>query len=178
MNQFMGVMTDPFIAGRGDAATAGGGPTGYADEEALAYAARKRNPNDALAAIYTKASPMAPFQQRWSVWADGYGGSQTTDGNTVTGPNNTTSRIYGTAIGADYRFSPFTIAGFSLAGGGTSFGVANNGTGRSEAADSALVTASAETKWVNGWSTAATFEGEFSNVTRSYAGKGVVRYAW
>ena len=23
-----------------------------------------------------------------------------------------------------------------------------------------------------------TFEGEFSNVTRSYAGKGVVRYAW
>jgi len=29
-----------------------------------------------------------------------------------------------------------------------------------------------------GWSTAATFEGEFSDVTRSYAGKGVVRYAW
>jgi hypothetical protein len=25
---------------------------------------------------------------------------------------------------------------------------------------------------------AAIFEGEFSNVTRSYAGKGVVRYAW
>ena len=25
---------------------------------------------------------------------------------------------------------------------------------------------------------AGTFEGEFSNVTRSYAGKGVVRYAW
>jgi hypothetical protein len=29
-----------------------------------------------------------------------------------------------------------------------------------------------------GWSAAGTFEGEFSNVTRSYAGKGVVRYAW
>jgi hypothetical protein len=27
-------------------------------------------------------------------------------------------------------------------------------------------------------SKAATFEGELSNVTRSYAGKGVVRYAW
>jgi hypothetical protein len=25
---------------------------------------------------------------------------------------------------------------------------------------------------------AATFEGEFSNVTASYAGKGVVRYTW
>jgi hypothetical protein len=27
-------------------------------------------------------------------------------------------------------------------------------------------------------SLAATFEGEFSDVTRSYAGKGVERYAW
>jgi hypothetical protein len=33
-------------------------------------------------------------------------------------------------------------------------------------------------KWLNGWSAAATFEGEFSKVTRCYAGKGVVRYAW
>jgi len=41
-----------------------------------------------------------------------------------------------------------------------------------------LVTASAEMKWMNGWSASATFEGEFSNVTASYAGKGVVRYSW
>jgi hypothetical protein len=33
-------------------------------------------------------------------------------------------------------------------------------------------------KWLNGWSAAATFEGEFSTVTRSCAGKGVVRYQW
>ena len=46
------------------------------------------------------------------------------------------------------------------------------------ASDAALVTGAAELKWINGWSAAATFEGEFSNVTRSYAGKGVVRYAW
>ncbi len=39
-------------------------------------------------------------------------------------------------------------------------------------------TASAEVKWLSGFSLAATFEGEFSSVTRSYAGKGVVRYAW
>ena len=50
--------------------------------------------------------------------------------------------------------------------------------GAAQAADSALVTASIEKKWLNGWSAAATFEGEFSDVTRSYAGKGVVRYAW
>jgi uncharacterized protein with beta-barrel porin domain len=34
--------------------------------------------------------------------------------------------------GADYRFSPFTIASFALAGGGTSFSVANGGSGRSD----------------------------------------------
>ena len=50
--------------------------------------------------------------------------------------------------------------------------------GAAQASDSALTTASAELKWTNNWSVTATFEGEFSNVTRSYAGKGVVRYAW
>jgi uncharacterized protein with beta-barrel porin domain len=50
--------------------------------------------------------------------------------------------------------------------------------GAARASDAALVTGSAEMKWINGWSAAATFEGEFSDVTRSYAGKGVVRYAW
>lgn len=46
------------------------------------------------------------------------------------------------------------------------------------ALDSALTTATAEMKWLNGWLAAATFEGEFSGVTRSYSGKAVVRYAW
>ncbi|XSC48275.1 autotransporter outer membrane beta-barrel domain-containing protein [Bradyrhizobium sp. RDT10] len=50
--------------------------------------------------------------------------------------------------------------------------------GAAQAYDAALTTASAEMKFINGVSLAATFEGEFSNVTRSYAGKGVVRYAW
>ncbi|MEA2881003.1 MAG: hypothetical protein QOH32_222 [Bradyrhizobium sp.] len=50
--------------------------------------------------------------------------------------------------------------------------------GAAHAADAALVTGSAEMKWLNGVSLAATFEGEFSNVTRSYAGKGVARYGW
>ncbi|WP_315749418.1 MULTISPECIES: autotransporter domain-containing protein [unclassified Bradyrhizobium] len=130
MTQFMGVMTDPFIGGRGDQGSAPSGAIGYA-EETLAFAS-KRNPNDALAAIYTKA-PAAPVARPgWSVWAAGFGGSQTTDGNTALGSNNTTSNIYGTAVGADYRFSPSTIAGFSMAGGGTTFSVANGGSGRSD----------------------------------------------
>jgi T5SS/PEP-CTERM-associated repeat protein len=343
MGMFMGLLTDPFIDGRGDPVSAGSstGASAYASQDKLrSGAARDAN------AMFTKAPVMAdPFAQRWSVWAAGYGGSQTTDGNTTLGSNNTTSRIAGGVVGADYRISPYTLAGFALAGGGTNFTVANNlGSGRSDlfqagafvrhnagaaylsgalaygwqdittnrtvtvagldqlraefnanawsgrveggyrlvspwmggvgitpyaagqlttfdlpayaeravtgantfalayasksvtdtrselglrtdksyamqdgiftlrgrvawahdfnpdrnigatfqtlpgasfvvggaaqASDSALVTASAEKKWLNGWSAAATFEGEFSNVTRSYAGKGVVRYAW
>jgi hypothetical protein len=49
---------------------------------------------------------------------------------------------------------------------------------RSIGATFQTLTASAEWKWINGWSAAATFEGEFSKVTQSYAGKGVARYAW
>ncbi|MGY4568818.1 uncharacterized protein with beta-barrel porin domain [Bradyrhizobium sp. USDA 3256] len=345
MNQFMGVISDPFITGRGDPISGGGSPNAYADES-MAYAAkgsgRARSERDAYAALYTKAPPLQPsFEQRWSVWAAGFGGSQRTDGNTVVGSNDTRSSVYGVAVGADYRFSPNTIAGFALAGGGTNFSVNNLGSGRSDlfqaggfirhnvgpayitgalaygwqdittdrfvtvagvdqlraqfnanawsgrvesgyrfvaqgfgitpyaagqfttfdlptyseqaivgsntfalaynsksvtdtrselglrtdksfampdgiltlrgraawahdfnpdrsiaatfqtlpgasfvvngaamASDSALVTAAVEKKWLNGWSAAATFEGEFSNVTRSYAGKGVVRYTW
>jgi uncharacterized protein with beta-barrel porin domain len=351
MNLFLGLLTDPFVAGRGDGATGGAGATPFAEESdgASAYAANGKAPSkserDAYAAIYRKAPIADSFAQRWSVWAAGYGGSQTTDGNAVLGSNTVTSRIFGTAVGADYRFSPFTLAGFALAGGGTNFSIANGlGTGRSDlfqagafvrhtvgpayisaalaygwqdvttdrtvtiagldqlranfnanafsgrveggyrfvvpwmggvsitpyaagqfttfelpayaeqaivgansfalaygsksvtdtrselgvrtdksfpvqnailtlrgrfawahdfnpdrnigatfqtlpgasfvvngaaqAHDAALTTASAEVKWLNGWSAAATFEGEFSDVTRSYAGKGVVRYAW
>jgi autotransporter-associated beta strand protein len=45
-------------------------------------------------------------------------------------------------------------------------------------ADSALVSAGAEMKWLNGFSLAATFEGEFSGNVMSYAGKGVAKYTW
>jgi uncharacterized protein with beta-barrel porin domain len=346
MNMFMGTMTDPF--NRGPASTPGGGASGYAsDSDASAYASdgRKRSSAERDAyAMFTKAPPVTPFEQRWSVWAAGFGGSQTTDGNATVGSNTATSSVYGTAVGADYIFSPRTIAGFALAGGGTNFSVANSGSGHSDlfqagafirhtvgaayvsaalaygwqeittnrtltaagtdqlraqfnanafsgrleggyrfvapwvggvgitpyaaaqfttfdlpgyaeqavvgsnafalaygprdvtdtrselgirtdkswamtdgiltlrgrvawahdydpdrsiaatfqslpgasfvvngaalASDSALVTASVEKKWLNGWSAAATFEGEFSDVTRSYAGKGVVRYQW
>ena len=340
MNQFMGLLTDPFIDGRGDGPGAGGATStapGYASTQKPAAI------RDAYA-MFTKAPPAVSFEQRWSVWAAGYGGSQTTDGNAALGSSTATSRLAGAAVGADYRISPNTIAGFALAGGGTSFAVNGLGSGRSDlfqagafvrhnvgpayisaalaygwqdittdrtvtvagidqlrarfnadaysgrveggyrfvtpwvggigitpyaaaqfttfdlpayaeqaiagantfalaygsksvtdtrselglrtdksfaawggvltlrgrfawahdfnpdraigatfqtlpgasfvvngarqAGDSALTTASFEMKWMNGWSAAATFEGEFSNVTRSYAGKGVVRYAW
>jgi uncharacterized protein with beta-barrel porin domain len=67
------------------------------------------------------------------------------------------------AIGATFQTLP-----------GASFVVS----GAAQPRDAALTTASAEAKWRNGWSAAVTFEGEFSDAIRSYAGKGVVRYAW
>ncbi|WP_431202893.1 autotransporter domain-containing protein [Bradyrhizobium betae] len=280
---------------------------------------------------------------RWNVWVSGFGGAQASDGHAALGSHDATSRVFGTAVGADYRLSANTLAGFALAGGGTNFGVNGLGSGRSDlfqagaylrqvngaaymsaalaygwqdittdrtvaisgaerlragynanawsgraesgyrfaapwmkigvtpyaagqfttvalpayaeavlsgsgafalaydartvtdpriefgirtdkvlgssdgvltlrgrlawghdfnpnrtiaatfralpdasfvvsgaaqAADAALLTASIEKKWLSGWSALATFDGEFSNVTRSYAGKGVVRYAW
>ncbi|MEO6842386.1 MAG: autotransporter domain-containing protein [Bradyrhizobium sp.] len=67
-----------------------------------------------------------------------------------------------------------TVAATFQALPGASFAV----NGAAQASDSALTTATVEVKYMNGWSVAATFEGEFSDVTRSYAGKGVVRYVW
>ncbi len=58
--------------------------------------------------------------------------------------------------------------------GGPSYAFA----GTTQAFDAALTTASAEMRWSNGWLAAATFEGEFSSVMRSYGGKALVRYAW
>jgi uncharacterized protein with beta-barrel porin domain len=352
MNLFLGVLTDPFVVGRGAIAPPGSATTQFTEENeysASAYDAngRKRtgSERDAYSMITKAQSYPMSFDQRWSVWAAGFGGSQTTDGNATLGSNSTTSRLGGVAVGADYRFSPNTIAGFALAGGGTNFNLANAfGSGRSdlfqagafvrhssgqayisgalaygwqdittdrtvtvagvdqlraqfnanawsgrveggyrfvsawlggiaispyvagqfttfdlpayaeqavvgantfalaygaksvtasrselglrgdksfamqdgiftlrgraawahdfntdrnigatfqmlpgasfvvngaaEAPDAALITASAEKKWLNGWSATATFEGEFSSITTSYAGKGVVRYAW
>ena len=130
MGMFMGLLTDPFIDGRDDPVLAGSS-TG-----SLAYASQEKprsGPARDANAMFTKAPVMAdPFAQRWSVWAAGYGGSQTTDGNAALGSNNTLSRIYGAAVGADYRISPYTLAGFALAGGGTNFSVVDGGSGRSD----------------------------------------------
>ena len=42
----------------------------------------------------------------------------------------------------------------------------------------ALVTAGAESRWRNGWSVMAKFDGEFANRYDSYAGTARVRYLW
>jgi autotransporter-associated beta strand protein len=136
MSQFLGLLLDPFINGRGNTPASTTGAPGYTEEDGTnAYAATGRKRRGAVGDAYgmfTKAPLRETYDPRWSVWAAGFGGSQTTDGNTTLGSNNTTSRVFGVAAGADYIFSPRTIAGFALAGGGTNFSVANGGTGRSD----------------------------------------------
>ena len=138
MSLFLGLLTDPFIGGRGDNIAAGTVATPFAEFDASnAYAAknpaRSQSERDAYAAIYRKSPAMVtPFNPGWSVWAAGFGGSQTTNGNPTLGSNSVTSRLGAVAVGADYRFSPSTIAGIAFAGGGTNFSVANGGNGRSD----------------------------------------------
>jgi autotransporter-associated beta strand protein len=132
MTQFLDLMLDPFVGGRG----AGGGAMGFAPSAetsfppdlALAYAQALKAPGLPL-----KAAPKT-FDQHWSVWGAGFGGSNQTNGDPVAGSNDVAARDFGFAAGADYRASPDTVLGFALAGGGTNWGLAQGlGNGRSDA---------------------------------------------
>lgn len=50
--------------------------------------------------------------------------------------------------------------------------------GAQPSANAALLSLGGEMGWHNGWSVAATFDGECSRTTAGYAGKGTVKYAW
>ena len=137
MNIFLGLLTDPFIAGRSGGASVGGGSTTPFAEESgsYAYAAKKQGTaRDAFAKFPTKADVARNdlFDARWSVWGSAFGGGSRTDGNANLGSNNASVRAFGLAAGADYRISPATLVGFALSGGGTNFSVAGSGSGRSD----------------------------------------------
>jgi uncharacterized protein YhjY with autotransporter beta-barrel domain len=139
MNQFLGLMLDPFVNGR----DCGGSPGFPRDDrpdcgQAIGFAPDQQAsfpPNIALAyASVLKAPPKQTFDPRWTAWGSSFGGSGTTNGNAVVGSNNVTARDYGFASGMDYHFSPNTLAGFALAGSGTNWGLAQGlGGGRSDA---------------------------------------------
>jgi outer membrane autotransporter protein len=128
-SQFLGIMLDPFVDGRSN--PLGGGAIGFAPE-------RAELPDDiALAyAKILKAPPTPPsFEQRWSAWGAGYGGSNRTSGDpAVVGTHDLSAATAGGAAGLDYRLAPGTVVGFALAGGGTNWGLAQGlGTGKSDA---------------------------------------------
>ncbi len=129
MNEFLGLMLDPFVYGRGGSG-AGGAALGFAPDQQA-----NLPPDIALAyAGVLKAPPSTTFNQRWSTWGSGFGGSGTTNGDPSVGSNNVTTSTYGYAGGMDYHYSPDTVVGFALAGGGTNWDLAQGlGTGRSDA---------------------------------------------
>ncbi len=134
-NQFFNMMFDPFAGGRSGMngqGMSGPGALPFAAEAnaesenvRLAYAAVSPK-GDLKSGIVTKAVRLVSnvYQPRWSIWGGGYGGTARTDGNATIGSHDTTSRAYGFVAGADHRLTPDTLIGFALAGGGTSFGLA------------------------------------------------------
>lgn len=103
MDRFINVMSDPYASGRATVMVP------------MSYAPVARGMQPLL---------VAP-QPRWSVWATGYGGTQTTRGNAFIGSATNTAGIYGFAAGADYRVAPDTVLGFALGAAGTSYHLAN-----------------------------------------------------
>jgi outer membrane autotransporter protein len=128
-NQFLGIMLDPFVDGR--SGIDGGGAIGFAPE-------REELPED-IALAYAKVlkAPTKPptFEQRWSVWGAGYGGSNRTTGDlAVVGSHDLAARTAGGTAGLDYHLSRDSVVGFALAGGGTNWSLAQGlGSGKSDA---------------------------------------------
>jgi autotransporter-associated beta strand protein len=135
MTQFLGLMLDPFVNGRGGAGGAGGQAFGFAPEQAASLP-----PEIALAYnSVLRPPPPAPFDQRWTTWGAAYGGSNSAAGNAAVGSTNVTAQTFGFAAGMDYHLSRDTIVGFALAGGGTNWGLASGlGGGRSDAFQSGV----------------------------------------
>jgi uncharacterized protein YhjY with autotransporter beta-barrel domain len=147
-NQFMGLMLDPFVDGRGGLG-GGGAALGFAPERetlpediALAYAKIVKAP------VYKPAPPVV-FEPRWSAWGGAFGGSNKTEGNPiVTVSHDLSARTAGFAAGMDYRFAPNTVAGFALAGGGTKWALAQGlGGGRSDAFQAGVYAATRSGPW-------------------------------
>jgi outer membrane autotransporter protein len=128
-NQFLGIMLDPFVDGR--SGVGGGGAIGFAP-------AREELPED-IALAYAKILKEPPkpqsFEQRWSVWGAGYGGSNRTSGDVaVVGSHDLSAATAGGAAGLDYRLAHGTVVGFALAGAGTNWSLAQGlGGGKSDA---------------------------------------------
>jgi hypothetical protein len=124
MNQFLGLMLDPFVDGRFGAGTSSFAP----DREA------SLPPDIAMAYASILKAPPKVVDNRWSVWGTGFGGTSHTNGDPNVGSSDVTANTYGFASGADYHFTRDTLVGFALAGAGTNWGLSQFlGNGRSDA---------------------------------------------
>jgi uncharacterized protein with beta-barrel porin domain len=139
--QFLGLMLDPFVSGRG------GVNVGMGDA-ALGFSPDRAAMPDDVALAYNKilgapAAKAPTFAERWTAWGAAFGGTNRTSGDPVViGSHDLGARAGGVAAGADYHFSRDAIVGFALSGGGTKWDLAQAlGGGRSEAMQAGVYTA-------------------------------------
>ena len=130
MDQFLTLMLDPSVDGRGGS-PGGSSASAFAPDRPASFP-----PDIAMAynSVLKAPPPRAAFDERWTAWGAAYGGSSTFNGNPAIGSTDFTARTYGFAAGMDRHVTPDTVAGFALAGGGTNWGLAQGlGNGRSDA---------------------------------------------
>jgi autotransporter-associated beta strand protein len=150
-NQFLSLMLDPFVDGRSGIAGAGGPALGFAPEQEELPQDSRSSAGASVALAYASVlkappKPAPTFEQRWSVWGAGFGGSNRTSGDVaVIGSHDLSANVAGFAGGFDYRLSPDTVVGIAFAGAGTNWSLAQGlGTGKSDAFQAGLYGA---TRW-------------------------------
>jgi uncharacterized protein with beta-barrel porin domain len=117
MNSFLSLVTNPYARNRGFT------PDSPLPPSPLIY----------KAPMYKAPAAAVVDPRRWTIWAAAYGGESNTTGNALTGSHDRSARAYGFATGLDYLFTPYTVVGFALAGGGTNYGLSDGlGSGRSD----------------------------------------------
>jgi uncharacterized protein with beta-barrel porin domain len=118
-NQFLTLLTDPFATNKVSTT----GPLGYAAQKKLPSAVAAAN------AMVTKAPPIV-YTPYWDTWGAAFGGTNNLRGDAVVGSTDVYTRVGGVAAGADYRFGPDSLIGFSLGGGNINWSLTGaNGAG-------------------------------------------------
>jgi uncharacterized protein with beta-barrel porin domain len=107
-NSYLSLLTDPFATNKITTTT---GPLGYAAEKKLPDGVRAAN------AAFKALPPPVVYMPHWDVWGAAFGGVNNTRGDNPAGTSDLYTRVGGVAAGADYRFAPDALVGFSLAGG-------------------------------------------------------------
>jgi uncharacterized protein with beta-barrel porin domain len=118
-NSYLSLLTDPFSANK----VGSTGPLGYAAPKKMPPAVAAAN------AMVTKAPPMV-YVPRWDVWGAAFGGTNDTHGEiTTVGSHDAYTRVGAVAAGADYRYAPDSLIGFSLAGGNINWSLTGGAVG-------------------------------------------------
>jgi len=122
MNSFLSLVTNPFAQNRPFAQP------------------RPVSPAMPVKAIGVTPALNPPDARRWGIWAAAYGGQTNAAGDALgVGSHDRSVSAAGFATGLDYLVTPYTVAGFALAGGGTRYGLSEGlGSGRSDMFQAAL----------------------------------------